>query len=150
LRGRKKKQRDYYSGKKKRHTIKTQIVVNKLTTEIVCICNSRGKTHDFRIFKESGTHINPDVLIAVDSGYQGLQKIHAKTELPKKRTKKNPLSDEDKKKNREIASKRVLNENVIGVVKRFKILAERYRNRRRRFNLRFNLIAGIYNFELKI
>ncbi len=47
-------------------------------------------------------------------------------------------------------SKRVLNENVIGVVKRFKILAEKYRNRRKRFNLRFNLIAGIYNFELKI
>lgn len=152
LRDRKKKQRqrDYYSGKKKRHTIKTQIVVNKLTAEIVCIFNSTGKTHDFRIFKESGTHINPEALIAVDSGYQGLQKIHANTELPKKRTQKNPLSDGDKKKNQEIASKRVLNENVIGVVKRFKILAEKYRNRRKRFNLRFNLIAGIYNFELKV
>jgi len=60
------------------------------------------------------------------------------------------LSDEDKKKNQEIASKRVLNENIIGVLKRFKILAEKYRNRRKRFNLRFNLIAGIYNFEIKI
>lgn len=149
LRDRKKKQRDYYSGKKKRHTIKTQIVVNKLTAEIVCICSDKGKTHDFRIFKESGTHVNPEALIAVDSGYQGLQKIHANTELPKKRSKKNPLKDEDKKRNREIASKRVLNENVIGVLKRFRILAEKYRNRRKRFNLRFNLIAGIYNFELK-
>ncbi len=70
-------------------------------------------------------------------------------ELPKKRTKKNPLTKSDKMKNREISSKRVLNENVIGVVKRFRILAEKYRNRRKRFNLRFNLIAGIYNFELK-
>ena len=94
--------------------------------------------------------MNPEVLIAGDSGYQGLQKIHTNTELPKKRTKKQPLTTDDKKKNREISSKRVLNENVIGVVKRFRILAEKYRNRRKRFNLRFNLIAGIYNFELKI
>ncbi len=150
LRDRKKKQRNYYSGKKKRHTLKTQVVVNKLTAEIVCICNSPGKMHDFRLFKESGAHVNPEATIAADSGYQGLQKLHLNTELPKKRSKKNPLSKMDKKKNREIASKRVLNENVIGVVKRFKIIAEKYRNRRKRFNLRFNLIAGIYNFELKI
>ncbi len=44
----------------------------------------------------------------------------------------------------------MLNENVIGVVKRFRIIAEKYRNRRKHFNLRFNLIAGIYNFELNM
>jgi len=66
----------------------------------------------------------------------------------RKRRKKNPLTKEDKKKNRELSSERVLNENVIGMVKRFKIIADRYRNRRKRFGLRFNLIAGIYNFEL--
>src|SRR3989338_806860 len=150
LSGLKKMQRNYYSGKKKRHTLKTQVVVNKLTTEIVCIYIREGKAHDFRIFKESGIMVNPEALIAVDSGYQGLQRIHPNTELPKKRTKKMPLSAADKKKNREISSKRVLNENVIGIIKRFRILAEKYRNRRKRFNLRFNLIAGIYNSELKI
>lgn len=50
--------------------------------------------------------------------------------------------------NRELSSKRVLNEHVIGKVKRFKIIADKYRNRRKRFGLRFNLIAGIYNYEL--
>ena len=48
----------------------------------------------------------------------------------------------------ELSSERVSNENVIGMVKRFKIIADRYRNRRKRFGLRFNLIAEIYNFEL--
>lgn len=86
--------------------------------------------------------------MVVDSGYQGLQRIHTKTELPKKKTKKTPLSKEDKKNNRNLSSKRVLNENVIGMLKRFKIISDRYRNRRRRFGLRFNLIAGIYNLEL--
>jgi hypothetical protein len=47
-----------------------------------------------------------------------------------------------------LAKERVVNEWVIGILKRFRILAERYRNRRKRFQLRFSLIAGIYNFEL--
>jgi hypothetical protein len=57
------------------------------------------------------------------------------------------LSKEDKRRNQEISSHRVLNEYLIGFVKRFKIVADRYRNRRKRFALRFNLICGICNFE---
>ncbi|MDR2539421.1 MAG: IS5/IS1182 family transposase, partial [Chlamydiales bacterium] len=55
---------------------------------------------------------------------------------------------EDKKSNRQLSSDRVLNEIVIGSLKRFKIISDRYRNRRKRFSSRFNLIAGIYNLEL--
>ena len=69
--------------------------------------------------------------------------------MPKKKSKKHPLSKIDKLKNQKISKDRVLNEHVIGKIKRFKIVADRYRNRRKRFGLRFNLIAGIYNFELK-
>ena len=58
------------------------------------------------------------------------------------------MSKEQKTSNRQLASNRVLAENVIGSLKRFRILAERYRNRRRRFGLRFTLIAAIYNMEL--
>jgi hypothetical protein len=68
--------------------------------------------------------------------------------LPKKKSKKNPLSKEDKAENKRIASERATNEHAIGFIKRFKILSERYRNRRKRFGLRFNLLAGICNFEL--
>jgi hypothetical protein len=68
--------------------------------------------------------------------------------MPKKSSKKHPLTKEDKVNNRELARERVLCENVIGRVKRFKIVTDRYRNRRKRFGLRFNLIAGIYNYEL--
>ena len=69
--------------------------------------------------------------------------------MPKKRSQHKPLTMNDKIKNREISSKRVLNENVIGIIKRFKIVSDRYRNRRKRFGLRFNLISGLYNFALK-
>ena len=83
-----------------------------------------------------------------DTGYIGLQKIHANTDMPKKKSKKNPLTPADKKQNRELSSQRVSNEHAIGRIKRFKIIADKYRNRRKRFGLRFNLIAGIYNYEL--
>jgi hypothetical protein len=75
-------------------------------------------------------------------------KLHKKTQMPKRRTKKNPLTKEDKCNNQYLARERSINENVIGLLKRFKILSDRYRNRRKRFCLRFNLIAGIYNWEL--
>jgi len=124
------------------------VVVNRLTAEIVCIYTGDGKKHDFRLLRESSIAVNPQLVVVVDSAYHGLQKLHRNTELPKKRNKKNPLTKADKIRNQQIASKRSLNENVIGMLKRFRIILERYRNRRRRFNLRFNLIAGIYNFEL--
>lgn len=85
-----------------------------------------------------------------DRGYRGMQKIHQNVELPHRKTKRRPLTKEQKKENSELASKRVVVENVIGLLKRFKIIADRYRNRRKRFGLRFNLIAGIHNFELSI
>jgi IS5 family transposase len=93
--------------------------------------------------------LHPDTKAVVDSGYQGLQRRHAKTSMPKKRSKKNPLSSSEKARNRAISSERVPCENVIAMLKRFKIMADRYRNRRRRFGLRFFLIAAIYNVELK-
>lgn len=100
------------------------------------------------MFKESGVHIHPEIKSLTDTGYQGIDKLHHNLELPKKKTKKRQLTKEDKRKNRALSSQRALNENVIAMIKRFKIIADRYRNRRKRFGLRFNLIAGIYNFEL--
>jgi len=89
------------------------------------------------------------VKVITDTGYQGIKKIHSNSELPKKKTKRNPLTKEDKKKNQALASERVVNENVIGMIKRFKIVSDKYRNRRKRFALRFNLISAIYNMELQ-
>lgn len=100
------------------------------------------------MYKISKTRTLPENEILVDTGYLGLQKLHAKTKQPKKRSKKNPLSKQDKKENQAISSERVFVEHVIRRIKVFKIMGERYRNRRRRFGLRLNLIAAIYNFEL--
>jgi len=104
-----------------------------------------GKVHDFKMFKESKIPILPATKISVDSGYQGITKIHCKSSLPKKKNKKDPLTKEDKEKNREISSERVDIENVFGELKRFRIIAEKYRNRRKRFGITFTIIAAIFN-----
>ncbi|KJV75995.1 IS5 family transposase ISOt6 [Orientia tsutsugamushi] len=106
-------------------------MADKKTHQVICTDFSNGKKHGFRLFKESKILIHPKVNAITDTGYQGIQKIHNNSELPKKKSKKNPLT-----------------KNVIGILKRFKIIADKYRNRRKRLGLRFNLISGIYNFEL--
>ena len=122
--------------------------MDKKTKKVICTFFSNGKKHDFRLFKESQVRWTKNRCGITDSGYTGIKKLHNNTKLPKKSSKKKPLTVEEKQQNRKISSERVLNENVIGSLKRFRILSDRYRNRRKRFGLRFNLIAGIYNFEV--
>ena len=107
-----KKQRHFYSGKKKRHTLKSQIVVDKAYQKIICLSFSNGKRHDFRLFKESDVRFKSGTEVLTDTGYQGIKKIHGNSSLPKKRTKKCPLTKEERIENKTLSSQRVLNENV--------------------------------------
>ena len=84
-----------------------------------------------------------------DSGYQGIAELHSNALIPKKKSKYHTLTKPEKRYNRMLSGERVFVENVLSWLKRFHILTDRYRNRRRRFGLRFNLIAGIYNYELQ-
>lgn len=126
------------------------MVVDKHGEQIICVSFANGKRHDLRLFKESKVRVKPETRLAADTGYQGIAKIHANSVIPKKRTKKNPLTKAGKAFNHAVSSERVTNEHVIGFIKRFKILACRYRNRRKRFALRFNLICGICNFDRSV
>jgi IS5 family transposase len=85
--------------------------------------------------------------LLADTGYQGVQKLHTRCTIPNKKKRNTPLTEEQKKDNHELSSKRICVENVFCLLKRFKIIADKYRNRRHRFGLRFNLIAGVHNYE---
>ena len=123
------------------------MLVNLKNGEIICLAFSNGKKHDFRLFKDSHVHVRAETLLEADTGYQGLVHLHANSLLPKKRSKNHPLTKQQRKENHKISSKRIFVEHAIRFVKRFRILSERYRNRRKRFALRFSLIAGICNFD---
>lgn len=69
------------------------------------------------------------------------------SQISPKKSKLNPLTPELKTANRELASQRTVCEHIIGRLKVFSNLSKRYRNRHKRFGLRFNLIAANYNLE---
>ena len=92
--------------------------------------------------------IREDINCLGDKGYQGIQNYHKNSLTPKKKTKKSILTIEDKQINRELSRLRIIAEHINRKLKILRILSEKYRNRRKRFGLRFNLIAGIYNYEL--
>ncbi len=144
-----KKQKNSYSGKKKRHTIKDQIVIDGLSKKIICVHETTGNTHDFALFKQSKLPILEDIFVVVDKGYLGICDIHKNTILPYKRSKNHPLTPEQKLFNSNLSKVRIVIEHVNRRVKRFKILQQRYRNKQRKHFLRFSLICGLYNFELR-
>ena len=127
------------------------MIIDRKTESIICTELFNGKAHDGTIFKKT-TRVNHDTLILGDSGYRGIQKVHANTLLPIRHKEDiAKLSDEKKAtrkaENKAISSVRMKIEHVIGRIKTFKIVGERYRNRLKRLLLRFNLICGIVNFE---
>jgi hypothetical protein len=145
----KENQKNYYSGKKKEHTLKTQLIIDLKSKKIICLASGKGRVHDFKLFQNSGVRVGDLIKIIADKGYQGIAKIHKLSETPIKRKKGKKLSKEEKQYNRLLNRLRVVVEHVNRRLKIFRILSSTYRNRHRRFGLRANLIAGIYNYELE-
>ncbi len=138
-------QREYYSGKKKRHTIKIQIIMDEKTRQIVGVAFDKGSVHDFSLFKKTTEKLNKLMAFVADSGYQGIEKIFKNAITPKKRSKNNPLTDEDKELNKLISNIRIPVEHINCQVKIFRILSEKYRSRRETFCLRALIICCFYN-----
>lgn len=145
------KQRFYYSGKKKRHTIKTQIVSNKNGIIFDTFGGVEGKRHDYLTFKDSQTDkIFPkEVGFEVDRGYQGIEKELPERTCyqPAKASRGHPLTEMQKMINRLINRSRVICEHVISRLKKFRILKEIFRNDLRKYQGIFKQIAGIVNLR---
>ena len=146
----KKNQKKFYSGKKGGHTLKNQVVFAPKLRKIICLAHEKGRVHDFKLFKASGVKFHKSIKVIGDKGYQGIAKIHLFSETPIKKPRGGKLTKEQKKYNRELNRLRIGIEHINRRLKIFKILSYPYRNRNRRFGLRSNLIAGIYNYELAV
>ena len=112
----------------------------------------KGRQHDFNVLKQSRCvhSLHQDIGLLADSGYQGVAKLHAKSRTPHKRCRRQNLTRVQKAYNRALAKERILAEHVIRKLKVFRVLKETYRHRRRRFALRLNLIAALYNHDLEL
>jgi DDE superfamily endonuclease len=118
------------------------------TERILATDFGNGSEHDFQLFKHSRYPCAQETCLLAEAGYQGIVALHPNSQTPAKKSKLHPLSQDQKISNRALSRKRILIENIIRRLKIFRILSERYRNRRQRFGLRFNLIAAICNMEL--
>jgi hypothetical protein len=128
--------------------MKTQVMIDFESFRILDVAQGRGPVSDLMLFKKSDVHLMPEVWCLADGGYLGLQALHPQTTLPVKKPRHRDLNAGEKHDNGRLAKLRIHVEHVIRWLKVFRILSERYRNRRKRLGLRFNLIAGLHNFEL--
>ena len=145
----KRKQRQSYSGKKKRHTLKHQVVVTRKRKEpgekqkvrIKAVSKgAKGRVHDKKLYDHSRLRIPQGVPKSGDSGYQG-----SDLRVPKKKPRKGQLSDEEKRANRHLAKERIVAEHGIGKMKIWRIAADRYRNPPRRHTVMMKNVAGLHN-----
>ena len=88
-------QRNKYSGKKKYHTMKIQIIKGSATGFIYEIQIGLGAEHDFHLFKRTFEGSPKNITYTVDLGYVGIDKLHANSRIPKKNSKKHKLTEED-------------------------------------------------------
>jgi len=104
--------------------------------------SSKGKNHDFKIFKNKKRKIPSTVKIIADSGYQGIKKIHSNSRIPIKKPKGKELTKRQKLYNHLLSKKRIIVENVIRRCKIFRI-TKSHKNH----NKIWNLVAGLVNFR---
>lgn len=145
------RQKEHYSGKKRRHTRKHLAAVDEGKRVLVLTQAREGKVHDKRLLDEEEVvqGIPDEIVIAVDLGFLGLQKEYDNIEMPHKKPRGGNLSDEQKQENREKSSRRVRCENAFAGVKRYRIVSDIYRNRVTNFDDRSMLTAaGLWNFYL--
>ncbi len=136
----------YYSGKKKCHTIKTEIIITNKKKIIQVSEPFPGSIHDITIRRESD-RIPECKSIYADSGYQGLEKDYSNIKLPKKKPRGKPLSEEEKKYNKSIHYVRNPVEFKFRELKIFQILYQTYRNSKLSYAIKMAIITGIVNFK---
>ena len=88
---------------RKKHTQQAQLIINQHSLQIIATAFSRGSEHDFQLLKDSQTTISQQISCRADFGYQGLANLHAKSWLPKKKSKHRPLSRQEKATNQHLA-----------------------------------------------
>ena len=153
------KRRTHYSGKRKRHTVKTQITVNADGLILHKTPHARGSRHDYALFKWRHPRLPDGVSLGVDLGYDGIQNdypglnalVPYKRRSPgrgKRGVKAVELSCEEKEFNRWLSGERVVVEHAVSRLKKFRIMAHEFRNRLRHYDTMTDIVCGLVNLRI--
>ena len=142
-------QKTYYSGKKKQHTIKNNLVSNAACKVVLLTPSFEGRIHDKQIADTTGYTVPSGSTLYQDSGFQGWTRPGVNVIQPKKKPRGGELTPEEKEKNRLISSIRIRVEHVISGVKRYRIVKDKLRNWKKGFSdLVMETCCGLHNFRL--
>jgi hypothetical protein len=138
------RQKRVYSGKKKCHTLKSQIVTDQEGEVLDIDAGHRGPKADKRVYEESRVSEQfPDTRKQADLGYQGTDGIT----VPHKKPRGGELTPEQKEENRKMASVRVAVEHGVRRVKGFKIVREKYRLAMGLFAMVASAVVGLVHLN---
>ncbi len=142
-------QKQYYSGKKKTHTVKNVLVVGARDRQIKHLSETcEGKKHDKKIADEASLSFPKGTEHYQDSGFQGYHPEGAVICQPQKKPSGGELTEEEKESNHLISSFRVVVEHVIGGIKRCRIVKDVFRNTKLHYDdLVMEIACGLHNFR---
>ena len=144
-----KKQKLYYSGKKKAHTLKNDLIVGINDMEIIYLSKTyEGKTQDKKIAEEEELSYPQGIHLYQDKGFQGYQPDGVIIHQPQKKPKGGELSSAEKEQNRLISRVRVVIEHVISGIKRCRIVKDVFRNTKEAYDdLVMEIACGLHNLR---
>jgi hypothetical protein len=140
----------FYSGKKKRHTVKNQLMVNNRGYIIHKLGYKKGRKHDYDIYKSNHSVIPKQVVNVVDLGYLGIEKDFPDqlSALPYKKKRNRFLSDDEKEYNKIHSKKRIVVEHTISRLKKYRIMSDIFRNKLRKYNRISDIVTGLINYRI--
>jgi hypothetical protein len=145
---------EYYSGKKKQHTLKSQVAVDEYTGQIVDIAPSvRGPTHDMVLLRESDllNRLPEGVGALGDLAYTGIAALHPQGlgAAPRKKPRKKERPVADIAFNTAFARRRIVVENTIGRLRVYHSLTQTDRQHRQGHTARVRAVAGFVNLQIR-
>ena len=145
-----KRKKIFYSGKKKRHTVKTQITVNNRGFIIHKTGHKKGHRHDYNIYKKNRPVIPNQVVSVFDLGYLGVEKDFPEqpSSIPNRKKRNLELSQEEMGFNKNHSKKRIVIEHAICRLKKYRILADVFRNELRKHNKVSEIVSGLVNYRI--
>jgi len=153
------KRRTHYSGRRKRHTVKTQVTVNADGLILHKAPHARGSRHDYALFRWRRPHLPREVRLGVDLGYDGIRRDYPDqlVDIPFKRrspgrgkrgVRAEPLTPEQEAFNRRLSGERAVVEHTISRVKKFRIMAHEFRNRLKHYDAMTDMVCGLVNLRI--
>jgi hypothetical protein len=148
------RQKPYYSGKKKSHTIKNQVAISPVGLVEHASKNVPGSTHDLTLLRQTDllSELSEEEAAMMDKGYDGIAADYPdkKLYLPFKARRNHPLTEEQKAYNRFLAKYRIVVEHTMAQLNKFQVLVQRFRHQLSKHSSIFRIVCGLVNRHIQL